>query len=123
MAFNAFTVSCNQYCCLVSKLPHHPKRGPPPIKQSFAVTLWFDSWVGKIPWRRDRLPTPVFMGFLGGSDNKKSSCNVGDLDLVSGSGRSPEEGMATHSSIFAFRIPMDKEVWRATVHGVTKNQT
>ena len=23
----------------------------------------FDSWVGKIPWRRDRLPTPVFLGF------------------------------------------------------------
>jgi len=21
---------------------------------------WFDSWVGKIPWRRERLPTPVF---------------------------------------------------------------
>ena len=28
--------------------------------------------VGKIPWRRDRLPTPVFMGFLGGSDSKES---------------------------------------------------
>ena len=25
---------------------------------------WFDSWVGKIPWRRDRLPTPVFGAFL-----------------------------------------------------------
>ena len=24
----------------------------------------FDPWVGKIPWRRDRLPTPVFLGFL-----------------------------------------------------------
>ena len=21
---------------------------------------WFDPWVGKIPWRRERLPTPVF---------------------------------------------------------------
>ena len=28
------------------------------------------SWVGKIPWRRDRLPTPVFLGFPGGSDYK-----------------------------------------------------
>ena len=33
------------------------------------------SWVGKIPWRRDRLPTPVFLGFLGGPDNKESTCN------------------------------------------------
>ena len=31
------------------------------------------------PWRRDRLPTAVFLGFLGGSDAKESTCNVGDL--------------------------------------------
>ena len=31
--------------------------------------------------------------------------------------------MATHSSILAWRIPMDREAWRATVHGVTKSQT
>ena len=34
-----------------------------------------------------------------------------------------EESMATHSSIFAWRIPMDRGVWWATVHGVTKSQT
>ena len=34
-----------------------------------------------------------------------------------------EEGMATHSNILAWRIPMDREVWQATVHGVAKNQT
>ena len=34
-----------------------------------------------------------------------------------------EEGMATHSSILAWRIPMDREAWQATVHGVTKSQT
>ena len=34
-----------------------------------------------------------------------------------------EEGIATHSSILARRIPMDRGAWRATVHGVTKNQT
>ena len=28
---------------------------------------WFSSWVGKIPWRRGRLPTPVFLGFPGSS--------------------------------------------------------
>ena len=32
---------------------------------------WFDPWVRKIPWRRDRLPTPVFLGFPGGSAVKK----------------------------------------------------
>ena len=53
---------------------------------------WFDSWVGKILWRRDRPPTPVFMGFPGGSAGKKSTCNVGDLSLIPGLGRSLGEG-------------------------------
>ena len=33
-----------------------------------------------------------------------------------------EEGVATYSSIPAWRIPMDRRVWRAIVHGVTKSQ-
>ena len=32
-----------------------------------------------------------------------------------------EEGMATQSSILAWRIPMDREAWWATVHGVAKS--
>ena len=34
-----------------------------------------------------------------------------------------EEGIATHSSVLAGRIPMDRGAWWATVHGVTKGQT
>ena len=34
-----------------------------------------------------------------------------------------EEGMATHSNIHAWRIPMDREAWRAAVHGVTNSET
>ena len=34
-----------------------------------------------------------------------------------------KEGMATHCSILAWRIPMDRGDWRATVHGVPKSQT
>ena len=34
-----------------------------------------------------------------------------------------EEGMSTHSSILAWRIPMDRGAWWATVHGVAKNWT
>ena len=34
-----------------------------------------------------------------------------------------EEGMATHSSILAWRIPMDRVSWWATFHGDAKNQT
>ena len=32
------------------------------------------------------------MGFPGGSDGKESACNVGDLGLIAGLGRSPEGG-------------------------------
>ena len=34
-----------------------------------------------------------------------------------------EEGMATHSSILAWRIPVDRGAWRATAHSVTKSWT
>ena len=49
----------------------------------------FNSWVEKIPWRRDRIHTPVFLGFPGGSDSKESVCNVGDLSLIPGLGKIP----------------------------------
>ena len=32
-----------------------------------------------------------------------------------------EEGMAAHSSILVWRIPMDRGAWRATVHGVAES--
>ena len=48
---------------------------------------WFESWVWKIPWRRDRLPTPVFLGFPGSSDDKEFSFNAGDLGSTPGLGR------------------------------------
>ena len=86
---------------------------------------WFYFWVRKNPWRRNRLPTPVFSGFPGGSDGKESACNAGDLGLIPGLGwEDPlEEGMATHSSILAWRIPMDRGAWQATAHGVAKCRT
>ena len=34
-----------------------------------------------------------------------------------------EEGMATHTSILAWRMPMDRGAWQATVHGIAKNRT
>ena len=34
-----------------------------------------------------------------------------------------EESMATHSSVLAWRIPMDRGAWRATVHRVAKSRT
>ena len=63
------------------------------------------------------------MGFPGGSDSKECSCNVGDLGSIPGLGRSLEEGMATHSSILAWRILMHRGAWGATAHWVAKSQS
>ena len=62
-------------------------KSPPAMQE-----IQFNSWAGKIPWRRDRLPTPVFLGFSGGSDGKESSCNAGDLGLIPGLERFPGGG-------------------------------
>ena len=58
------------------------------------------------------------VGFPGDSVVKNPPVNAGDVGSTPGSGRSPGEGMATHSSILAWEIPRTEE--RATVHGVTK---
>ena len=84
------------------------------------------------PRRRDRLPTPVFLGFPCGSAGKESTCNSGDLGSIPG--EPPEKGKPTYSSILAWRIPWtingnplqysclenpkNEEAWHATVHGV-----
>ena len=81
------------------------------------------SWVGKIPWRRDRLPTPVFLGFPCGSDGKDSACNVGDLGSIPGSGRFPGRGHGNPLQYSCLENPMDRGAWWATVHGSTESDT
>ena len=46
----------------------------------------------KDPLERDRLPSPVFLGFPGGSDSKESACKAGDLGSIPGLGRSSGGG-------------------------------
>ena len=63
----------------------------------------------------------------GGSDGKESACNAGVQVQSMGLEDPLEKGMATHSSILAWRIPWTEEPgWGGgevvTVHGVTKNQ-
>ena len=75
----------------------------------------FYSWVRKVPWRRDRLPTPVFLGFPGGSVGKESACNAGDLGSIPGLRRSPGEGNGY--PLLAWGILL------TIVHGVAKSWT
>ena len=82
----------------------------------------FDSWVRKIPWRRDRLSIPVFLGFPGGSHGKESACNAGDLGLIPGLGRFPGGGHGNPLQYSCLENSMDRGAWWVTVHGVTKSQ-
>ena len=79
---------------------------------------WFNFWVGKICWRRDRLLTPVFLGFPCGSAGKESPCNAGDLGLIPGFRRVPGEGKG-----YPFQYSGLKNSKDCIVHGVTENQT
>ena len=61
----------------------------PPSMQETLVQFW----VGKVPWRRDRLPTPILLGFPCDSAGKEFACNAGDPGLIPALGRSTREGI------------------------------
>ena len=88
------------------------------VKNSQCRRPRFNSWVGKIPWRRDKLPTPVFLGFSCGSAGKESAFHVGNLGLIPGLGRSHGEGKGYRLQYSGLENSVD-----CIVHGVTKSQT
>ena len=64
-----------------------------------------------------------YLGFPSGSDGKESAYNAGDLGSIPGLGRSPREGNGNPLQYSRLENSMDRGVWRATVHGVTKSWT
>ena len=58
------------------------------------------------------------MGFPDGSNSKESACNVGDLDLIHGLGRSPGEWNGYPLQYSCLGNPMDRGAWEAIVHAV-----
>ena len=63
------------------------------------------------------------MVFRGGPDGKESVCNAGDPGSIPKLGRSPGEGMTTHSSILAWRIPWTEEPCRLQSMGKQLDMT
>ena len=59
----------------------------------------------------------------GGSDGKKSACNVGDLGPIPGEGRSPGEENGYPVQYCGLEKSMDRGAWWAMVYGVTESQT
>ena len=75
------------------------------------------------PPRRDRLPTLVFLGFLGGSVCKESACSEGDLGLIPGLGRSLGGRHGNPLQYSCLQNLRDRGAWWAAVHRVAKSRT
>ena len=69
-------------------------------------------------WRRDSLPTPVFLGFPCGSAGKESARSAGDLGLIPGLGSYPREGKGYLLQCSGMGNSME-----CIGHGVAKSQT
>ena len=63
------------------------------------------------------------MGFPGGSGVKNPPVNSGDMGLIPGSRRSPEEGNGNPLQYSYLENPMDRGAWRTAVQGVAKSWT
>ena len=79
-----------------------------------------DSWVRKIPWKRGKYWKAQYFGaFLVVQMVKNASWEAWVPFLRR---EDPlEEGMTTNSSIFAWRIPIDRGAWWAAIRGVTES--
>ena len=72
--------------------------------------------------QRHHLPTPVFLGFPGGSVSKETACNAGNLGLIPGLGRSPGRDNGNPLQYSFWGNPMETGAWQATVHRVVQSQ-
>ena len=88
-------------------------KNPPAMQETPVQFLGWED-----PLEKDRLPTPVFLGFPCGSAGKESTCNAGDLGSIPGLGRSPGEGKGYLLQYSGLENSMD-----CIVHGVIKSWT
>ena len=79
-------------------------------------SIGFDSWDWKICWRKDRLPTPVYLSFHYGSGGDESACSLGYLGLIPELGRCPVEGKCYSLRYSSLENSMD-----CIFRGVTKS--
>ena len=65
----------------------------------------------------------LYWGFPDGSAGKESTCNVGDLSLIPGLGRSPGERNSYPLQYSGLENSVDRGAWQTTVQGVAKSRT
>ena len=87
-----------------------------------------ETWVPSLGWE-DPLEkgrathSTISRGFPGGSNDKESGSNAGDLGSIPGLGRPPGGGHGNPLQYSCLDNSMDREAWRAIVHSVTKGWT
>ena len=97
---------------------HEPKFPGPHLDCHMLVRVQWD-----VPSVPPECQHAEITGFPGGSDGKGFARKAGDPGSVPGSGRSPGEGNATHSSTLAWRISPSEEPGRLQSTGSQKSQT
>ena len=115
MSKNKYQVKPSKYICMV-KLYGNQSVFFVEMKLTQFWGLLRKNWVRKTPWRRDRLPTPVFSGFPCDSAGKESACSVGDRGSIPGLGRSPGEGKG-----YPLQYPGLENYMDYIVHGVAES--
>ena len=88
----------------------------PPTSYPFPSSIYFLP----LPFLQECLHFPTFWFSFGGSVVKNPPAKAGDTGFIPGSKRSPGEGNSCPLQDSCLGSPMDREAWRATVHGVTK---
>ena len=91
---------------------HGAVQANPIVRNSYSILLQQRSPQSILWWRLGSFLLRQYTTYPGGSDGKAPACDVGDLALIPGSGRSPEEGLATHSSPLAWKTPWMEEPGR-----------
>ena len=90
----------------------------------FVLKLINIVWSNTVNLRKRKYIPHVWMEiFPGGLDGKESACNVGDLGSIPDLGRSPGGGHSNSLQYSCLENLMDRGVWWATVHGISKSQT
>ena len=103
-----------------SRLPCPPPgEFPDPGTKLSCLLHW---QVGSLPLAPPGKPRIASSFNNSGLDSKESSCNVGELGSIPGSGSSPEEENGFPLQYSCLENPMDGGAWWATAHGVTKSQ-
>ena len=82
---------------------------------------WGGRWEGGSGWGTHINPWLIHVNVW---QKPLQYCKVISLQLIKINGeKKKKKVIATHSSVLVWRLPMDREAWQATVHGVTKSQT